>query len=62
MRQIMTGDNWGDVVRDLYISTGQPGAVNTFFVSYVVSMAALRDSRKQKHYATPLYRCSAYTW
>ena len=37
LRQIMTGDDWANIVRDLYILTGQPAAVNAFFVIYVVS-------------------------
>ena len=37
----MTGDNWTDIVRQLWSLTGQPVAVNTFFVSYVVDITIL---------------------
>ena len=39
--QVMTGDNWTDIVRQLWSLTGQPVAVNTFFVSYVVDITIL---------------------
>ena len=38
----MTGDNWAIIVRTLYDPTGQPSAVNVFFVSYVVRIPAPR--------------------
>ncbi len=43
--QMMTGDGWSDVVRDLYESRGDtfPGGVwgiNIFFVSYMVSASS----------------------
>ena len=47
--QMMTGDGWSDVVRDLYESRGDtfPGGVwgiNIFFVSYMVgALSSLAD-------------------
>jgi hypothetical protein len=38
----MTGDDWANIARGLYDASGQPAAVNAFFVSYVVRAARRR--------------------
>ena len=32
--QFMTGDGWSDIVRELFVQTGNPAGVGIFFVSY----------------------------
>jgi hypothetical protein len=39
---VMTGDDWANIARGLYDASGQPAAVNAFFVSYVVRAARRR--------------------
>ncbi len=36
MFQIMTGDDWAQIARDLFVSTNQPALVGIFFVSFQV--------------------------
>ena len=39
MFQVMTGDNWSDICRNLFVSTGQGAGVAMFFVSFQLIVA-----------------------
>ena len=39
----MTGDNWSDIARDLFVQTGQGAAVAMYFVSFQLIVALVTN-------------------